>query len=152
MMQLLSLLKQLLKGELEIDLENGSFTYKGVRVVALPVVAVANSLKEVASLFGEASPILFERIGEGVGAAVKTSMGWKTGEEVLKEFSNIAKAGGFGRVHFKDGVLYMENLPLSIEEPALAAYMRGFLRGLCIELTELKISGNSLKGGVKAIC
>ena len=65
MIQLFTLLKQLLKGDLEIDVEKGSFAYKGVRIVALPVEAVANSLREVAALFGEAAPILLERIGGG---------------------------------------------------------------------------------------
>lgn len=152
MMQLLTLLRQVLKGELEVDIENGSFSYRGVRVVAVPAVAVANSLREVASLFGDAAPIFFERVGEGVGAAVKSSMGWRDGAEALRELPNMAKAGGFGKVAVKGGVLYMENLPVSLQDEALLAYIRGFLRGMCIELVDAEIEENSLKAGVKTIC
>ncbi|MEM4674481.1 MAG: hypothetical protein QXK67_07515 [Pyrobaculum sp.] len=152
MIQLFTLLKQLLKGDLEIDVEKGSFAYKGVRIVALPVTAVVIALHEVAALFGEAAPILLERIGEGVGSAVMHSMGWRDGSDTIKELPNLAKAGGFGRVVFKDGVLQIDNLPLSLEDEALMAYMRGFMRGLCIELYDVERSGNSIKAKFKIIC
>ncbi|MFN3803497.1 MAG: hypothetical protein ACK4SY_00365 [Pyrobaculum sp.] len=152
MIQLLSLLKKLLKGDIHIDVDEGVFTYKGVRVVTIPVPAVVLTALEVANMFGDAGPILLERLGEGVGASIKETMGWASGEETLKEFPNIARAGGFGKVWVKENHLVMENLPVSLEDNVLLAYMRGFLRGLCIELEDVQTSGNILRAKFKTVC
>lgn len=152
MIQLLSLLKKLLKGDIHIDVDEGVFTYRGVRVITMPAPAVVLPVLEVANMFGDAGPILLERLGEGVGASMKKTMGWNSGDEVLKELPNVAKAGGFGKMWTRENYLVIENLPMSLEDNALLAYMRGFLRGLCLELEDIQASGNTLRARFKAIC
>ncbi len=152
MMQLFSLLKQVLKGDVHIDVNEGIMTHRGVRVVAVPVPAVVLTLLEIANLFGEASVIFFERVGEGVGSSLKETMGWRDGGEALREIPNIMKVGGFGKMSIREDWVHMENLPTSLEDSALLAYLRGFFRGMCIELEDAQASGNSLRARFKQIC
>ncbi|MEZ0318444.1 MAG: hypothetical protein ABWK05_00400 [Pyrobaculum sp.] len=151
MFDMFGMLKRVLKGEVAFNLERGEMMYGGNRIVAVPANLWDVVIEELEHYFGEASVVVFEKLGEAVAKSMRQSMGWKTAEEVLKEFPVVAKMGGFGVVKVSGDVIYLENLPVVLKE-GYARHIAGFMRGLCLEPVDMKFEGRSLSVRYKTTC
>ncbi|ACB39067.1 hypothetical protein Tneu_0109 [Pyrobaculum neutrophilum V24Sta] len=146
-MDLLGALGKLLRGDLKLKPEEGVLEYRGQRLVALPASAIDAAVKEMEKYFGEAAVIVMERMGAAVGAAVRNALGWKTGEEALRELPQMAPLAGLGKIRVQGDRLEMENMPEDVD-PAVLRYIAGFLEGLCIHVEEIGGGGHRAEAKV----
>ncbi|AFA39952.1 hypothetical protein Pogu_1925 [Pyrobaculum oguniense TE7] len=151
MIELLSALKKLLRGEIKIDLDSGVMAYKGRRVVAIPADVIYKVLKELDAVLAEGSLVVLEKLGYAMGAATTETMGWSNFDDVAKELPQLAKVGGFGRVKLAEDIIEMEELPVPAD-PAVARYLSGFLRALCMEPVEMELEGDRIRAKIVKQC
>lgn len=151
MIELLSTLRKLLKGEIKIDLDSGVMAYRGRRVVVIPADVIYKVLKELDAVLAEGSLVVLERLGYAMGAATMEAMGWRGFNDVVKELPQLAKVGGFGRVKIAEDVIEMEELPVPAD-PEVARYLSGFLRALCMEPVDIELKGDGVRAKVMKRC
>lgn len=150
-MEFFTALKSLLKGEISLSIEKGEIKYRGRRIVAVPADLVPTLLKELDKLFGEASTVVLESIGNVIARSMREVLEWKTGRDAIENLPEIAKLAGYGVVKRSGETLYFQNLPVAVDKK-IEANLRGFLQGLCLEPIEIKYEGNNLEVKVRITC
>lgn len=98
--------------------------YEGQRVFVIPASAADSIMRELEKYLGDAAPIIMERLGAALGESTRATMGWKTGEDALRELPEVAKLGGFSRATVKEGRITMENLPIKIKRGVAEIHSR----------------------------
>jgi len=151
MLDLFSMVKRLLRGEFSFDLGRGELVFKGRRIVAMPADSVEPLVEGLYEILGDGALVVMEKLGEAMGKSTRETMGWSSGDEVLKSLPDVAKLAGFGIVKVSGDQLVFENLPVRIT-PAVLRYLGGFFRGLCIELLDVSAEETRLAAKVRVVC
>jgi len=151
MFDLLSMVRELLKGEFSLDVDKGEARFRGRRIVGMPAEALNGIMDVLYNLLGDGAFVILEKIGETMGKAMRETMGWSSGDEVLKNLPEAAKLAGFGVVKVSGDQLTLENLPVPVD-PAIMRYLKGLLRGFCLEPLEISAKGERVTAKVKVVC
>jgi len=151
MFDLLSMVRKLLKGEFSLDVNRGEARFRGRRIVGMPAEALSRMVDEFYNLLGDGAFVILEKLGETMGKAMRETMGWSSGDEVLKNLPEAAKLAGFGVVKVSGDQLTLENLPVPVD-PAIMRHLEGLLRGLCLEPLEISAEEGRVTAKVKVVC